>query len=74
LDGACVESWIGSVGNSTDNAQAETITELHKKQLIRLRGHWPHIDAIEYGTLECSTSPISGVGEPIGNVPQADLG
>ena len=43
---------IGSVGDSYDNALAESIIGLFKTELIRRRGPWRGLDAVELATLE----------------------
>jgi putative transposase len=43
---------VGSVGDSYDNALAETINGLYKTELIKLFGPWKGIDAVEYATAE----------------------
>ena len=52
LAAAGVERSVGSVGDSYDNALAETINGLYKTEVIRSRGPWRNIDAVEYATLE----------------------
>jgi putative transposase len=42
---------IGSVADSYDNALAETINGLYKTELIRRRGPWRDVDAVELATL-----------------------
>jgi putative transposase len=42
---------IGSVGDSYDNALAETVFGLYKTELIRPRGPWRNVDDVELGTL-----------------------
>jgi transposase InsO family protein len=49
---AGVESSVGSVGDSYDNALAETIIGLFKTEVIHPRGPWRTLDAVEYATLE----------------------
>jgi len=49
---AGVARSVGSVGDSYDNALAETINGLYKTEVIRRRGPWRHMDAVEYATLE----------------------
>jgi len=41
---------VGSVGDSYDNAMAETIIGLFKTEVIWPRGPWKNIDAVEYAT------------------------
>jgi putative transposase len=47
-----VDSSVGCVGDSYDNALAETINGLYKTELIRRGGPWRNVDAVEYATLE----------------------
>jgi transposase InsO family protein len=49
---AGIERSIGSVGDSYDNALAETINGLFKTEVIRRRGPWRTLDDVEYATLE----------------------
>ncbi len=42
---------IGSVGDSFDNALAETVNGLYKTELIRRRGPWRNVDDVELATL-----------------------
>ena len=51
---AGIDSSVGSVGDSYDNALAETINGLYKTEVIRhpQRGPWKTIDDVEYATLE----------------------
>jgi len=48
---AGIESSVGSVGDSYDNALAETIIGLYKTEVIYERGPWRSHDAVEYATL-----------------------
>jgi transposase InsO family protein len=41
---------VGSVGDSYDNALAETIIGLYKTGLIRQQGPWKNIDDVEFAT------------------------
>jgi putative transposase len=68
------EPSVGSVGDSYDNALAETIIGLYKTEVIHRRGPWRHIDAVEYATLEwVDWFNHRRLLEPIGNVPPAEL-
>ncbi len=49
---AGIERSVGSVGDSYDNALAETVIGLYKTEVIRRRGPWRNIDEVEYATLE----------------------
>lgn len=46
------EGSLGTVGDSYDNALAETIIGLYKTEVVRRRGPWRNIDDVEYATLE----------------------
>ena len=71
---AGVETSVGSVGDSYDNALAETIIGLYKTEVIRHRGPWRHIEAVEYATLEwVDWFNHRRLLEPIGYVPPAEL-
>ncbi len=43
---------VGSVGDSYDNALAETINGLYKSEVIYHQGPWPTFAAVEHATLE----------------------
>jgi len=49
---AGIEPSVGSVGDSYDNALAETINRLFKAEVIHRRGPWRSFEAVEYATLE----------------------
>ena len=76
LGEAGIAPSVGSVGDSYDNALAETVIGLFRTEVIR-RGPWRSFEAVEIATLEwvtglttaaCSsqsaTSPRRGRGEP----------
>ena len=64
---------VGSVGDSYDNALAETINGLYKAELIYRRGPWRSLEAVEYATLEwVDWFNNRRLLEPIGNVPPAE--
>jgi transposase InsO family protein len=64
---------VGSVGDSYDNALAETIIGLFKTEVIHHRGPWRHLEAVEYATLEwVDWFNRRRLLEPIGNVPPAE--
>ena len=46
------EQSVGSVGDSLDNALAETISGLYKTEVIRPRGPRRGVEAVEFATLE----------------------
>ena len=71
---AGVDASVGNVGDSYDNALAETINGLYKTEVIRKRGPWRNIDAVEYATLEwVDWFNHRRLLEPIGNIPPAEL-
>ena len=49
---AGIEPSVGRVGYSYDNALAESIIDLYKTEVIRQRGPWRHLEAVEFATLE----------------------
>ncbi len=48
---AGVERSVGSVGDSYDNALAETINALFKTEIIWRKGPWRSIEAVEHAVL-----------------------
>jgi len=71
---AGLESSVGSVGDSYDNALAETINGLYKTEVIHKRGPWRTVDEVEYATLEwVDWFNNRRLLEPIGNIPPAEL-
>jgi len=70
---AGVERSVGSVGDSYDNALAETINGLYKTEVIRRRGPWRNMDEVEFATLEwVDWFNNRRLLEPIGHVPPAE--
>lgn len=71
---AGIESSVGSRGDSYDNALAESIIGLYKTEVIRRRGPWRNVDAVEYATLDwVHWFNHRRLLEPIGNIPPAEL-
>jgi putative transposase len=69
---AGIEPSVGSVGDSYDNALAETINGLYKAELIHRRVPWKTKEAVELATLEwVDWFNHRRLLEPIGNVPPA---
>ena len=69
-----IDPSVGSVGDSYDNALAETINGLYKTELIRQKGPWRGIEAVEFATLEwVDWYNNRRLMEAIGNVPPAEL-
>jgi len=48
---AGIEPSVGSIGDSYDNALAETINGLYKAEGIHRRGPWRSFEAGEFATL-----------------------
>lgn len=70
---AGIEPSVGSVGDSYDNALAETINGLYKAEVIYRRGPWRSFEAVEYATLEwVDWFNHRRLLEPIGNIPPAE--
>lgn len=64
---------VGSVGDSYDNALAETINGLFKAEVIHRRGPWRGFEAVEYATLEwVDWFNNRRLLAPIGNIPPAE--
>ncbi len=73
LVGASIEPSVGSVGDSYDNAQAETINGLFKAEVIHRRGPWRSFEAVENANLEwVDWYNHRRLLAPIGNVPPAE--
>jgi putative transposase len=73
LGEAGIEPSVGSVGDSYDNALAETINGLYKAEVIHRRGPWRSFEAVEYATLEwVDWFNHRRLLEPIGNIPPAE--
>ena len=74
LADAGIELSVGSRGDAYDNALAETVIGLFKTEVIRRRGPWRTLEAVEFATLEWvdwfNTRRLLG---PIGDVPPAEF-
>jgi transposase InsO family protein len=71
---AGIEPSVGTVGDSYDNALAETVIGLYKTEVIRHRGPWRNLDDVEYATLEwVDWFNNRRLLEPIGYVPPAEF-
>lgn len=69
---AGIEPSVGSVGDSYDNALAETINGLYKAEVIHRRGPWRSFETVEFATLEwVDWFNHRRLLEPIGNIPPA---
>ncbi|WP_183192230.1 IS3 family transposase [Ancylobacter tetraedralis] len=70
---AGIEPSVGSVGDSYDNALAETINGLYKAELTHRRGPWRSFEAVEFATLSwVDWFNNRRLLEPIGNIPPAE--
>lgn len=71
---AGIEASVGSTGDSYDNAAAEALNKLYKKELIWRQGPWRGLDDVEIATLEWvdwyNKSRLHG---HCGDVPPAEL-
>jgi putative transposase len=73
LAAAGIEPSVGSVGDSYDNALAETINGLYKAEVIHRRGPWRSVEAVEFATLEwVDWFNNRRLLAPIGNIPPAE--
>ena len=78
LADAGIEPSVGSVGDSYDNALAETINGLFKAEVIHRRGPWRRgpwrsFEAVEYATLKwVDWFNNRRLLEPVGNIPPAE--
>jgi putative transposase len=70
---AGIEPSVGSVGDSYDNALAESVIGLFKTEVIRRRGPWRSLESVEFAALEWvawfNNQRLLG---PIGNIPPAE--
>ena len=70
---AGIEPSVGSVGDSYDNALAESVIGLFKAEVIHRRGPWRSFEAVEFATLEwVDWFNLRRLLEPIGNMPPAE--
>jgi transposase InsO family protein len=73
LADAGIEPSVGSVGDSYDNALAETVIGLFKTEVIHRRGPWRSLEDVEFATLEwVDWFNNRRLLEPIGNIPPAE--
>lgn len=70
---AGIEPSVGIVGDSYDNALAETINGLYKAEVIHWRGPWRSFETVEFAALEwVDWFNHRRHLEPIGNIPPAE--
>jgi putative transposase len=71
---AGIEPSVGSVGDSYDNALAETVIGLFKAEVIHRCGPWRSVEAVEFATLEwVDWFNNRRLLETIGTVPPAEV-
>jgi putative transposase len=69
-----IDSSVGSTGDSYDNALAETINGLYKTEVVRKKGPWKTIEALEWETLNwVHWFNQTRLLEPIGHIPPAEF-
>jgi putative transposase len=70
---AGIEPSVGSVGDSYDNALAETVIGLYKTEVINRRGPWRSLESVEFAALEwVDWFNNRRLLEPIGHIPPAE--
>ena len=73
LTEAGIQPSVGSVGDSYDNALAETIIGLYKTEVIHQLGPWRNVDHVEFETLNwVDWFNNRRLLEPIGNIPPVE--
>lgn len=73
LADAGIEPSVGSVGDSYDNALAETINGLYKTEVIHRKGPWRSLEDVEFATLEwVDWFNNRRLLSSIGNIPPAE--
>jgi putative transposase len=69
-----IEPSVGSIGDSYDNALAETINGLFKTEVIHPNGPWRNLEEVEFATLEWvdwfNNRRLLG---PIGDIPPVEF-
>jgi transposase InsO family protein len=74
LGDAGIAPSVGSRGDAYDNALAESVIGLFKMEVIRRRGPWRHLEAVEFATLEwVDWFNHRRLLEPLGYVPPAEF-
>ncbi|GHC69397.1 IS629 ORF2 [Limoniibacter endophyticus] len=74
LGEAGIEPSVGSVGDSYDNALAETINGLYKAEVIHRRRPWQSFEAVEFATLTwIDWFNNRRLLDSIGNIPPAEV-
>ena len=71
---AGIEPSVGSIGDSYDNALAESVIGLFKTEVIRQKGPWKGLDDVEFATLDwVGWYNDKRLLEPIGDIPPAEF-
>jgi putative transposase len=74
LAGAGIAPSVGSQGDAYDNALAESVIGLYKTEVIRRRGPWRSLEAVEFATLDwVDWFNMRRLLGPIGDVPPAEF-
>ena len=65
---------VGTQGDAFDNTLAESVIGLYKTEVIRRRGPWRTLEAVEFATLEwVDWFNMRRLLGPIGDVPPAEF-
>ncbi len=71
---AGIEPSVGSVGDSYDNAMAESVIGLYKTEVIHRLGPWRSVDHVEFETLDwVDWFNNRRLLEPIGDIPPVEF-
>jgi len=71
---AGIEPSVGSVGDSYDNALAESIIGLYKTEVIQHNGPWWHMEHVEFETLKwVDWFNNQRLLQPIGDIPPTEF-
>ena len=71
---AGIEPSVGSVGDSYDNAMAESVIGLFKAEVIHRLGPWKGLDDVEFATLDwVSWFNNKRLLEPLGYIPPVEF-
>jgi len=74
LGAAGIESSVGTTGDLYDKAMAESVIGLFKTEVIRTKGPWKGVEAVELATLEwVDWFNNRRLLEPLGYVPPAEF-
>lgn len=74
LAAAGIEPSVGSTGDSSDNALAESVIGLYKTEVIRRQGPWRGVDDVELATLTwVAWYNADRLLAPLGYVPPAEF-